>query len=52
MHSRKIFYPEDKHFDIIKKSSSNPYSKDMLVLNISVDNDAQLFETLSKKIPV
>ena len=45
-HSRTIFSIEDKLSDIIqKKYASNPYSKDMLISNISIDNDAQSFKT-------
>ena len=33
---------------IQKKSASNPYSKDMLISQFSVDDDAQLFETPGK----
>ena len=41
-HDRKIFALDDKPADIIKdKSASNPYSKDMLIPNISVHNDAR-----------
>ena len=41
-----IFSLEDKPSDIIQnKSASNTYSKYILTSNISVDNDAQLFET-------
>ena len=40
-HYRKIFSLEDKPSDTIQiKSTSNPYSKDIFVSNISVDNDA------------
>ena len=41
----KIFSLEDKPSDIIQnKFASNLYSKDTLISNIPVDNDAQLFE--------
>ena len=48
-----ILYLEDKPSDITQnKSAPNPYSKDMLISNISVDNNVQLFETPRKTIPV
>ena len=48
-YSITMLFLEDKISDIIQnKYSSNPYSKDMLFSNISVDIDVQLFETPKK----
>ena len=48
-HSRKFCALDDKASVVIQdKSESNPYLKDKLISNISVDNNAQMFETSKK----
>ena len=49
-YSRRIFYLEYKRSGIIQnRSASKPYSKYILISNISIDKDALLFE-ITKKI--
>ena len=52
-HSIKISAIDDKPDVFIQKELiSNPYTKYMLILNVSVDGDAKLFETARKKYSV
>ena len=52
-HSITLFDLGDKPSVIIRnESASNPYSKDMLISNVYIDEDSQLFETTRRRITV